>query len=653
MVDKFHLYNFQSGGKSAFLAFFLLLFIFCTYGQETSKQAQYDSVFVRKGRYMFLGDSIFFVPKDTVLFIPQNTTFQIDKDTYEKSVNFYDSLKVKAAKRNLTKKLYELLIVSSYQSKESAPIKQKSENPFVQYQGKRIRKIILYKTEVFGSTLFDTTRIASTWIEKNLNRIHINTNDRIIRKNLLINEGDTINPFTLADNERVLRELSFIDDARIRVIPVEPGIVDIHVITKDVFSFGFGVEFNDINEGTVEIFNRNIFGTGHDVQANLFFDYDTVPSWGYEGIYRIDNIEGTFINATVNYKNAFETENFGLDLSRRFVTPYTKYAGGIKLISTSTLTQQDTLPVLVPLKFNYQDYWIGRSFLLNPTSRSRLVISGRYVSKYIIKRPEIGENTKYKYRDYILYLGSIAFSRQNYYKTNLIYNFGRTEDIPYGTLIEFTGGYEDYELYNRIYTGLRISHGNYFQKIGFLHSSFNIAGYIRNKAYQQGMIRVKTNYFTNLFTIRNYQLRQFINLDYTIGIRRFEDELISISNKNGIRGLKSDSLSGVQRLTLNLETVAFSPIYVYGFRCTFFGYTDIGFIGSNKRNIFKNQLYSGIGLGVRIRNKNLVFKTFQIRFSYYPVLPPDYSKNWIYFSGEKLLNPQDFDVRLPTIHEFR
>ena len=602
---------------------------------------------------MFLGDSIFFIPKDTVLFIPQNAIFQIDKETYEKSVNFYDSLKVKAAKRNFTKKLYELLIVSSDQSEESAPLKQKSENPFVQYQGKRIRKIILYKTEVFGLTLFDTTRLASTWIEKILNRIHINTNDRIIRKNLLINEGDTINPFTLSDNERIIRELSFIDDARIRVIPVEPGIVDIHVITKDVFSLGFGVEFNDINEGTVEIFNRNIFGTGYEVQANMLFDYDTVPSWGYEGIYMIDNIEGTFINAKVNYKNAFETENYGLDLSRRFVTPYTKYAGGIKLSGTSTLAQQDTLPALVPLKFNYQDYWIGRSFLLNPTSRSRLVISGRYVSKYIIKRPEIGENTKYKYRDSVLYLGSIAFSRQNYYKTNLIYNFGRTEDIPYGTLVEFTSGYEDYELFNRIYTGLRISHGNYFQKIGFLHSGFHIAGYIRNKAYQQGMIKVKTNYFTNIFTIRNYQLRQFINLDYTIGIRRFENELISISNKNGIRGLKSDSLAGTHRLTLNLETVAFSPIYIYGFRCTFFGYTDIGFIGSNKRNIFTNQMYSGIGLGVRIRNKNLVFKTFQIRFAYYPVLPPDYSKNRIYFSEEKLLNPRDFDVRLPDIHEFR
>lgn len=602
---------------------------------------------------MFLGDSIFFVSKDTVLFIPQNTTFQIDKDTYDKSVNFYDSLKVKAAKRNWTKNLYELLIVSSDQSKESAPLKQKSENPFVQHQGKRIRKIIIYKTEVFGPTLFDTTRLASTWTEKSLNRMHINTNDRIIRKNLLINEGDTINPLTLADNERVLRELSFIDDARIRVIPVEPGIVDIHVITKDVFSLGFGVEISDIEAGSIEIFDRNIFGIGHEVQANLFFDYNKYPSWGYEGIYMIDNIEGTFINAQVNYKNAFDTEIIELDLSRRFVTPYTKYAGGIKLNSTSTIVPQDTLLTFAPLKFNDQDYWIGRSFLLNPTSRSRFIISGRLINHYIIERPEITENIKYEYRDLNLYLGSIAFSQQKYYKTNLIYNYGRTEDIPYGSLIEFTGGYEDYELFNRIYTGLKISHGNYFKNIGYLYSSLNIAGYIRNNSYQQGIIRVKTNYFTNLLTIKNYQLRQFINLDYTIGIRRFEDQLINISNKNGIRGLKSDSLSGVQRLTLNLETVAFSPIYVYGFRCTFFGYTDIGFIGSNKRNIFKNQLYSGIGLGVRIRNKNLVFKTFQIRFAYYPVLPPDYSKDWFYFSGEKLLNPQDFDVRLPTIHEFR
>jgi hypothetical protein len=602
---------------------------------------------------MLLGDSIIYIPKDTVLFIPKSTTFQIDYDTYEKSKSFYDSLKVKATRRNWTRKLYELLIVHSQQLKESGQVKQKSENQFIQYQGKRIRKIVLYKTDVFGSTIFDTTEISSTWIERSLNKIHIKTNDAIIRKNLLINEGDSINPFTLADNERILRELSFIYDARIRVIPVEPGIVDIHVITKDIFSFGFGVEFNDINEGTVEIFNRNIFGTGHEVQANMFFDYDTDPSWGYEGIYLINNIEGTFINAKVNYKNAFDTEIIELDLSRRFVTPYTKYAGGIKLNSTSTIVQQDTLPTFAPLKSNDQDYWIGRSFLLNPTSRSRFIISGRLINHYIIERPAIEENIKYEYRDLNLYLGSIAFSQQKYYKTNLIYNYGQTEDIPYGSLIEFTGGYEDYELFNRIYTGLKISHGNYFKNMGYLYSSLNIAGYIRDNSYQQGIIRVKTNYFTNLLTIKNYQLRQFINFDYTIGIRRFEDQVISISNEDGIRGLKSDSLAGTHRLTMNLETVAFSPIYVYGFRFTFFGYADIGFIGSNKENIFNNRLYSGIGLGVRIRNENLVFKTFQIRFAFFPVLPPVYTKNWWYITGEKLLNPNDFEVRLPAIHEFR
>ncbi len=47
-----------------------------------------------------------------------------------------------------------------------------------------------------------------------LNKTHVNTNERIIRKNLLFSAGDTISPLTLSDNERILRDLPFINDAQ-------------------------------------------------------------------------------------------------------------------------------------------------------------------------------------------------------------------------------------------------------------------------------------------------------------------------------------------------------------------------------------------------------------------------------------------------------
>ena len=50
-----------------------------------------------------------------------------------------------------------------------------------------------------------------------------------------------------------------------------------------------------------------------------------------------------------------------------------------------------------------------------------------------------------------MFLVSAAFSRQKFYKTNLIYSYGQTEDIPYGLLINVTAGKEINEFKERIY----------------------------------------------------------------------------------------------------------------------------------------------------------------------------------------------------------
>ncbi|GAG86710.1 unnamed protein product, partial [marine sediment metagenome] len=162
--------------------------------------------------------------------------------------------------------------------------------------------------------------------------------------------------------------------------------------------------------------------------------------------------------------------------------------------------------------------------------------------------------------------GLIFLFPRQYYKSNLIYNYGTIEDIPYGFLLEFTGGYENNEFYNRYYTGVEFSHGNFYKNLGYFHTKIGFAGFLSEQQYRQGLFHLKSSYFTNLLPFNNFHVRQFINIDYNIGIRRFEDEYINISNENGIRGLSSDSLKGTHRLTMSLETVAFSPFYVYGFR---------------------------------------------------------------------------------------
>ena len=629
------------------IVLFLVIVPFVT-GQEP------DSIFVRKGNYFLIGDSIVHIPGDSISFLENYILSPTDSIKLKKSKGFYDSLKLKASKYKWTSELYSWLFTNA-PARSYLANTDKSEQGFIQHEGKIIRDVRILELDPFESMIPDTSIIDTSWINKTLNKIHIKTKEKYIRNNLIFKNGDKVNPYVLADNERIIRNLPYVEDAKIILIPVSDETVDILLITKDKFSLGLDLQFTDINSGKLEIYDKNIIGIGHELKTNLFFNYDEDPSWGYEGVYKIDNIRGSFIKGIINYKNAFNTESYGINLSRKFFTPYTKYAGGINIINTSTYEDLDTMSHPTPLRYEYQDYWLGRSFMLNYASRSRLIISGRFLFNNIYERPEIDEYSYYDLHNFQLYLGSIAFSRQKYYKSNLIYNYGTTEDIPYGFLLEFTGGYENNEFFNRYryYTGVEFSHGNFYKNLGYFHTNIGFAGFLSEQQYRQGLFHLKSSYFTNLLPFHNFHVRQFINIDYNIGIRRFEDEYINISNENGIRGLSSDSLKGTHRLTMSLETVAFSPFYVYGFRFAFYGFTDFGFIGSNKYNVFKNDLYSAIGVGLRIRNERLVFKTFQIRLAFYPRLPADYSKQFIHISGERLFDPRDFDVDAPGILEFR
>ena len=92
----------------------------------------------------------------------------------------------------------------------------------------------------------------------------------------------------------------------------------------------------------------------------------------------------------------------------------------------------------------------------------------------------------------------------------------------------------------------------------------------------------RANYFTNLYILHQFKFRHFANLDYTRGINRNPLERIYINDKSGLTGLSRNDIYGGQKLVLNLESDAFTPYYLYGFRFVLFGFADFAFIGPEK-----------------------------------------------------------------------
>jgi hypothetical protein len=623
---------------------------------------QPDTILVLKGSVITIGKEKYVATKDTVFIIPYATNYKLRPSRELQTENFFDSLELHTSQRKWMNKLHNIVVTAPKKESISDTIQtSKSIMPYIEYGGKTIRSIKIQRLNPFGPTILDTTRKAKSKLEIAGNKLHLITREKIISRYLIFSEGDQVDPSIISDNERIIRKLPFIEDARIFIIevPENPDFVDILVLTKDAFSIGAGGEISQLDAGGVKLFENNLLGIGQELHANFYWNGSKDPWYGREIYYLIHNLGGTFIDNRISYAKVFDKESFNIRFDRPFFSPSVKYAGGIQFEHASKISKIDMIDSVISSRINYNltDLWAGRSIALTSVKkysmdRINIVFATRILKTHFFKRPEVTDNTFYEFHNKTLWLSSISITSQFFFRSNLIYSFGRTEDIPHGYLLNFTFGPEFGEFNRRFYMSMSLSWGGLLRNIGYLYAKGELGGFSNPiKSPDQGIIHFESNYFTNLLIVNRFKLRQFLNIDYLRGIQRFSDEFVDIEDNAGIHGYHNDLARGTQRAIANYEIVAFSPYYFYGFRFVFFGFADFGLI-SFSQPLFDSKLHSGFGLGIRIKNERLTFETIQLRIAYYPSMPGFKSPFGIELSGEERLNPRDFYASKPAIIEF-
>jgi len=577
---------------------------------------------------------------------------------------FFDTIRSLSSKNRWINELHNIVIRPPQSIINDTLATLRGELEFLQYEGLIIRKISFVKVDVFGASIYDTSTVNHTWLEHKGNSLHIKTNNNTLKRHLLFEEGERVDPRVLADNVRVFRDLSYIEDARITVEPLTlmSGYADVVVYVKDQWSKAFYVELSDVDAGHIEIWDKNIFGTGNEVQNNIYWNPAKSDTWGYEAIYNNRNILGSFIDGNFRYSSVFNNQAYGLQFNRKFLTPDTKYAGGASAFhesSVQSIWSPDSGYFQHPVSSNTSDIWVGRAIKLNKNaridkSRLNLILATRFYKENYFDRPATSKNKYYELQDKSVWLNSLAVSSQSFYQSNLIYSYGRTEDIPIGSLLNLTLGPEFGEYENRLYNSISFAKGNYISDLGYLYVKIAEGGFINKSGdFEQAMFQFKLKYFSNLFIFGQFKFRQFINFSYTKGVKRFEDERITINEKNGLRGFNESSIVGQQRFAMNWETVTFSPWYIYGFRFSFFGYIDFAMLGPESSNLLYGDVYTGIGFGTRIRNERLVFPTFSFRFGFFPNFNDIPFNERMQFSGEPRLKPDNFYLTNPSMIDYQ
>ncbi|MCW3073260.1 MAG: hypothetical protein JWP69_329 [Flaviaesturariibacter sp.] len=524
---------------------------------------------------------------------------------------------------------------------------QRNDIAFQRYRGRTIRNILVQSLD-FGVPIADTGKRFANTITRLLDQAHKSTRERVVRKNLFFKEGSVLSPFMLGATERHLRDLSYLQEARIVVIPVreDPNAVDVIVFLKDAFSLGGGINVHQINRVEVKLQEDNFMGRGDRIQASGFYDSRRKKNLGYGGEYRWRNIEGSFIDAHIGFQTygrsfssyKFEERTNYLKVIKPLVNPYMKWTYALELSSRSSVNMYHTDSMYksdYAYGYTLGDAWVGwnitadKPSINNVEDRLNLLVSSRFIQRHFDKRPSIaGGRYFYRYTDFEAVLGALSLYRQTFYKTSFIYGFGRNEDVPEGVDASIIGGLTNTAGRRRPYLGIDLQRFYFTRQDHYLSYTLRAGSYFFRSGMEDISVLGNIDYFSRLHLLNDrWKQRSFISASFGKQINYRLTEPLFVESHYGLTGYKNDNLAGDTRITLKAESVFFSPWMLAYFRLAPFGFATGSLFRASGEPVHKHKLYSSVGGGLRIQNESLVFGTIEIKGAYFP--NPDFEgRGW-------------------------
>lgn len=534
------------------------------------------------------------------------------------------------------------------------------------YKGKVIRNVYYKSLDPFGTEVEDTLIMRRGFVEDIGNKINTGTRQSNIQSLLLFKKGDIIDPLRIKESERLLRRQEYIRDARI-IVPAntkrKADSVDIIVIVQDRWSINASVGASTTSSD-FRITESNLLGTGSRVTQAGQYDIAKGKFSNWQGELSDNNIKNTYIDGKLFYNISPTIRFHGINFNRTFFSPLTKWAGsaGIsRYVENKEYTVSDGIIIPAKLTYNVSDAWLGRSIKINQNEENgrtnSFVIGSRYVKTDYIERPDRSLDSIYSYADVNLYLFSIGFSSRRYYKDKKIFRFGNTEDIPEGRSFNAIFGILDEGQTTYLYNALKYSAGQHIMRFGYVYGAMQYGVFYNDYIASRGVFSVDASYFSDLWTMGKWNMRQFVYLQVTNGLNRLANESISLNGRGveSLYGFNSFAVLGKNKTLLKFESIFYTPFNFAGVQVASVVFAGFGKIGRPLyANVNPNTIYQAYGLGLLLRKENLVVNTLQITIGFYPNIPVGTGTNFKYNPiGVNNLNLKDFDVSKPELINYR
>jgi len=598
-----------------------------------------------------------------VIFIATSDfSFAQEKPVKKDSTKIYSDIESFSKRGKFTKFMYSLIFrpvnSNSHLKKGKKKVYKKLiQKPYSAFEGKIIRHINIETLDPFGYSIGDSIQSSLNFVTKTGNKLHIKSQGITIRNLLLIRQNQVFDSLLVKESERLVRSQKYIRDVSFFVKATAKGSdsVDVYIRELDIWSI--------IPKGSaskINLADKNFMGLGHELQSDFTRNNADGVS-AFHANYSIPNIRNSYVKGTMHVgKEGNRNINRSLSIDRPFFSPFAKWAAGVnfthQFFNDSVLFDTNQFGLL-RYKFNSQDYWGGNAIRLfggnsEYNRTTNFISTARFLRIRYKEKPNELFDTEHQFADENFYLASLGISTRKYAQEKYIFKFGIPEDVPVGKVFSITVGIQE-KNNTRLYLGAKISMGSYYPW-GYLSSNFEYGTFVRNSHAEEGVLTVGFNYFTGLIERGKWKFRQFIKPELTFGFNRLASDSLTLNDDYGLIGFHTTALQGTNRFLLTLQTQAYAPWNFIGFRFGPYLNCTLGMLSDAATGFRKSKLYSQIGVGVLIKNENLILNTFQLSLSFYPIIPGIGNNQFkINSFGSSDFGFRDFEIGKPAPAVYR
>lgn len=244
--------------------------------------------------------------------------------------------------------------------------------------GARIGEIRIETKEIFD---LDNPK-ENNWLFRSADELHIRTRESAIRAQLLFHSGDLYSRRLLDETARNLRQnASFMREPEIYPLRYHDGVVDLVIITHDVWTLQPGINFGrsgGTNTASIDVSDDNFLGLGKYVELGHGENVDRSSSFALWGD---PNVWGSHWQDSMLYEQNSDGKVWSVGGGYPFYSLETRYDGGGSTGSSrSVVTRYSLGNPYDAYQFDWRvtDFYFGHALFINELWTERMLIGFRH-----------------------------------------------------------------------------------------------------------------------------------------------------------------------------------------------------------------------------------------------------------------------------------